>query len=137
MTEDYKEEAAEDDHDEENESDSEADAGAVAASWHQHIDDSTGDPYYYNSMTGATSWSPPLGFASSHNVEASAPPMSQDKGGKDDDEEEDCCVICFDESIQGVFSPCGHMVCCQVCGETQPTCPICRAESSFIKTFRN
>jgi len=45
-----------------------------------------------------------------------------------DQYEADSCVICLDARREVVNIPCGHLVCCKVCGFVQKTCPICRAD---------
>ncbi|XP_064461121.1 E3 ubiquitin-protein ligase LRSAM1-like [Ornithodoros turicata] len=37
------------------------------------------------------------------------------------------CVICLDVKTLLVFLPCGHVCCCQGCGEGVLQCPLCRA----------
>jgi hypothetical protein len=36
------------------------------------------------------------------------------------------CVICMEEARVAVFTPCGHLACCQDCGNSLRLCPICR-----------
>ena len=38
------------------------------------------------------------------------------------------CVVCMEASIQVVFVPCGHIVCCAGCAEQVQSCPSCRAD---------
>ena len=47
------------------------------------------------------------------------------------------CKICMDEPRTHVATPCGHMTMCITCCNSLPSnhCPICRAESSFIKVI--
>jgi hypothetical protein len=41
--------------------------------------------------------------------------------------EDDVCKICMAAPKTGVFTPCGHLVCCIPCGQKLTRCPICRA----------
>ena len=46
------------------------------------------------------------------------------------------CKVCFEQPIDTVLVSCGHTVCCQSCGETITTCPICQKEIvKVVKTF--
>eukprot|EP01125_Pyxidicula_operculata_P009026 TRINITY_DN2980_c0_g1_i7.p1 TRINITY_DN2980_c0_g1~~TRINITY_DN2980_c0_g1_i7.p1 ORF type:complete len:288 (+),score=64.56 TRINITY_DN2980_c0_g1_i7:211-1074(+) len=46
------------------------------------------------------------------------------------------CVVCMDAPRTVVNIPCGHMVCCEACGNLVKTCPICRsAVSDILKVF--
>ncbi len=36
------------------------------------------------------------------------------------------CKICMDAKIDTVLIPCGHWVCCNVCGSNIDKCPLCR-----------
>ncbi|CAH1270221.1 E3 ubiquitin-protein ligase MYLIP-like [Branchiostoma lanceolatum] len=36
------------------------------------------------------------------------------------------CRVCMDEEISTVFSPCGHVVCCDECAACLEVCPLCR-----------
>lgn len=42
------------------------------------------------------------------------------------------CTICFDEEIQVVFIPCGHLKSCMKCAHRVHQCPFCRCR---IKRF--
>ncbi|XP_013195456.1 E3 ubiquitin-protein ligase LRSAM1 [Amyelois transitella] len=45
----------------------------------------------------------------------------------DDSVLESECVICMDAKCEVIFIPCGHMCCCQLCGEKDVNdCPLCR-----------
>jgi len=37
------------------------------------------------------------------------------------------CKVCMENEVDQVFSPCGHVICCQICITKLRTCPICRA----------
>ena len=46
------------------------------------------------------------------------------------------CVVCMEASIQVVFVPCGHIVCCAGCAEQVQSCPSCRADIvQRVRTF--
>jgi len=46
------------------------------------------------------------------------------------------CLVCMDRSKQGAFLPCGHMVCCMVCGAACDRCPVCRKRAhTFTRIF--
>lgn len=36
------------------------------------------------------------------------------------------CKVCLDREASIAFMPCGHLVCCSVCGPAMRSCPICR-----------
>ncbi|KAL7834707.1 hypothetical protein SRHO_G00289540 [Serrasalmus rhombeus] len=40
------------------------------------------------------------------------------------------CVVCMEAGCQVVFLPCGHVCCCQVCGDALHSCPLCRSTIS-------
>lgn len=46
------------------------------------------------------------------------------------------CIICFDQSIDCVATPCGHQVCCLQCSRNITRCPVCAVECSFMRVFR-
>lgn len=48
----------------------------------------------------------------------------------------DLCIICFDNKIDCVATPCGHQVCCLDCSASLLACPVCSEEVSFIKIYR-
>lgn len=39
---------------------------------------------------------------------------------------EDECTVCLDHPVEIAFDPCGHVVSCQACAASMPTCPVCR-----------
>lgn len=49
---------------------------------------------------------------------------------------EDACIICCERTMDSVLIPCGHQVCCQVCGEHLATCPVCKTQCSVLRIFR-
>ncbi|XP_043914229.1 E3 ubiquitin-protein ligase LRSAM1 [Protopterus annectens] len=38
------------------------------------------------------------------------------------------CVVCMECETQVIFLKCGHVCCCQVCGDALRTCPLCRTD---------
>eukprot|EP00934_Nitzschia_sp_Nitz4_P008461 Nitzschia sp. Nitz4//scaffold8_size234185//114671//116380//NITZ4_001264-RA/size234185-exonerate_protein2genome-gene-0.38-mRNA-1//1//CDS//3329559827//8451//frame0 len=48
----------------------------------------------------------------------------------------DSCIICFENSIDCVMTPCGHQVCCLDCSKNLNVCPVCSVRGEFIKIFR-
>lgn len=48
----------------------------------------------------------------------------------------DCCIICYENSIDCVMTPCGHQVCCLECSTNMHLCPVCNVRGEFIKIFR-
>jgi hypothetical protein len=45
-------------------------------------------------------------------------------------DEEKECVVCFDKQRSGHFVPCGHFICCEVCGPVCNDCPKCRTKGT-------
>ena len=46
------------------------------------------------------------------------------------------CKVCRRKDSCMVFVPCGHLVCCQECGERATRCPVCRMDiSEKIRSF--
>ena len=54
-----------------------------------------------------------------------------------DDDDDDECVICCDNQIDCVLTPCGHQVCCKQCGDAIKECPICRGPCATMKIFKS
>uniref|UniRef100_A0A7S4VGY6 RING-type domain-containing protein n=2 Tax=Ditylum brightwellii TaxID=49249 RepID=A0A7S4VGY6_9STRA len=48
----------------------------------------------------------------------------------------DACILCYENTIDCVITPCGHQICCLKCSENLSTCPVCNAECQFIKVFK-
>ena len=46
------------------------------------------------------------------------------------------CIICYDNTINSVMTPCGHQVCCLTCSANLSACPMCNMKGEFIKIFR-
>lgn len=57
----------------------------------------------------------------------------EDSGGSSDS---DVCIICFDATINCVFTPCGHQICCLNCGNHISRCPVCSVECSPMRVFK-
>ena len=49
---------------------------------------------------------------------------------------EDACVICCENQMDCVLSPCGHQICCNECGSRLSNCPICKNDCSVLRVFR-
>jgi hypothetical protein len=49
---------------------------------------------------------------------------------------EDICIICYDNPIDCVITPCGHQICCLECSSNMDSCPVCNADGQFIRIFR-
>lgn len=46
------------------------------------------------------------------------------------------CRVCLDESVDMLFLPCRHLVCCSSCGNNCKKCPLCRQTIiAAVKTF--
>jgi len=48
----------------------------------------------------------------------------------------DACIICYENSIDCVSTPCGHQICCLQCSKNMSTCPVCNVDCKFIRIFR-
>mmetsp|Transcript_17777 Transcript_17777/g.26935 ORF Transcript_17777/g.26935 Transcript_17777/m.26935 type:complete len:724 (-) Transcript_17777:24-2195(-) len=48
----------------------------------------------------------------------------------------DSCIICCDNTIDCVITPCGHQICCLDCSENIATCPVCNVDCQFIRVFK-
>jgi len=48
----------------------------------------------------------------------------------------DTCIICCDNAINCVITPCGHQICCLDCSENIATCPVCNVDCQFIRVFK-
>eukprot|EP00934_Nitzschia_sp_Nitz4_P009017 Nitzschia sp. Nitz4//scaffold8_size234185//118341//121948//NITZ4_001266-RA/size234185-snap-gene-0.16-mRNA-1//1//CDS//3329559833//9007//frame0 len=46
------------------------------------------------------------------------------------------CIICFDNPIDCVMTPCGHQICCLQCGNNISRCPVCQVECSPMRVFK-
>ena len=67
------------------------------------------------------------------------PPVEPPAKKKRGDEGTDTCKICFDQEIDTVLVPCGHVVACSSCAERlqDKPCPICKSGVCFVqKTYR-
>ncbi len=48
----------------------------------------------------------------------------------------DACIICYDNPIDCVITPCGHQICCMTCAKNMRSCPVCNTECAFIRIFK-
>lgn len=48
----------------------------------------------------------------------------------------DVCIICYEQTIDCVITPCGHQVCCLKCSEKISKCPLCHSECQILKIFK-
>ena len=55
---------------------------------------------------------------------------------KDESMINDECILCYDNSIDCVMTPCGHQVCCLQCSANLDTCPVCNSKGTFIRIFK-
>ena len=46
------------------------------------------------------------------------------------------CQICMDNELSTVFSPCGHMYCCNECASKLNFCPLCKCWILFIQRIQ-
>jgi hypothetical protein len=61
------------------------------------------------------------------------PSRFEGQAGSDHDDE---CIICFDNRIDCVATPCGHQICCLKCSNHISRCPVCAADCSFMRVFK-
>ena len=65
------------------------------------------------------------------------PPYKAEEA-KQEKESDNACKICFDNEINCVLLPCGHLVICLACSERLSDCPLCRAPITEAKVvFRS
>mmetsp|Transcript_20809 Transcript_20809/g.51598 ORF Transcript_20809/g.51598 Transcript_20809/m.51598 type:complete len:749 (-) Transcript_20809:211-2457(-) len=48
----------------------------------------------------------------------------------------DACIICCENKIDCVITPCGHQVNCLSCSKNLKACPVCNNRGEFIKVYR-
>jgi len=48
----------------------------------------------------------------------------------------DACIICYENSIDCVMTPCGHQICCLECSANLSSCPVCNSHGQFIRIFK-
>ena len=46
------------------------------------------------------------------------------------------CLICMDNELSTVFSPCGHMYCCNECASKLNFCPLCKTWILFTQRIQ-
>lgn len=61
---------------------------------------------------------------------------NKSKSSKRSNKNGEACIICYDNSIDCVMTPCGHQVCCLNCSSNLSACPVCNNKGEFIKIFR-
>lgn len=89
----------------------------------EHINSSSDDDVNHNSIS-SPSLDQQISESDSHNSSGS----SYNLNG--------ICKICYTNSIQLVFLPCGHSVSCLSCAQRLYNCPCCRATiTTRIRTF--
>jgi hypothetical protein len=49
---------------------------------------------------------------------------------------EDMCALCCEKAMDCVLVPCGHQICCFECGQQIASCPVCKANCSVLRVFR-
>lgn len=64
------------------------------------------------------------------------PVGSYDDFGGSADSDSDVCIICCDDTINCVFTPCGHQICCLTCGNNISRCPVCSVECAPMRVFK-
>ena len=91
--------------------------GNGADDWWVEYADEDGNPYWYNTHSGESTYYPP----------------SEDHGAADADDLEDheMCVVCMDAPAQVTLFPCGHNITCASCTRAlislKRPCPFCSA----------
>jgi len=73
--------------------------------------------------------------ASSLGADATFPGSEYDES-TNNHTDADACIICCDNTIDCVITPCGHQVCCLTCSKNLSTCPVCNSRGEFIKIYR-
>jgi hypothetical protein len=48
----------------------------------------------------------------------------------------DACIICYENPIDCVMTPCGHQIACLQCSKNLSACPVCNMKGDVIKIFR-
>jgi len=50
---------------------------------------------------------------------------------------EDPCILCYENPIDCVITPCGHQICCMQCSPNISKCPVCSKPCGFMRVFRS
>ena len=87
-------------------------------------------------LSSASMGQPLASSASTMSNSSTITPGATAQGMYDDDDDNEC-VICCDNQIDCVLTPCGHQVCCKLCGDAIKECPICRGPCSTMKIFKS
>jgi len=53
-----------------------------------------------------------------------------------DESHDDECIICFDNKIDCVATPCGHQIICLECSKNISRCPVCAQDCNFLRVFK-
>jgi len=61
---------------------------------------------------------------------------NKSKSSKRSNKNGEACIICYDNTIDCVMTPCGHQMCCLNCSSNLSACPVCNNKGEFIKIFR-
>lgn len=82
-----------------------------------------------------------IDVAASEQVRRDKSDLECDGQSFDDEESvattiEDECIICCDQAIDCVFTPCGHQVSCLKCSKHLTNCPICCNKATVVRIFR-
>ena len=66
------------------------------------------------------------------------PSVQEGKSGesKEDEDDDEECIICYDNKIDCVATPCGHQMCCLKCSKNISRCPVCAQDCGFLRVFR-
>lgn len=48
----------------------------------------------------------------------------------------DACIICYENTIDCVITPCGHQICCLECTKNLSLCPVCNVKCEFIRIYK-
>ena len=94
--------------------------GNGADDWWVEYADEDGNPYWYNTHSGASTYYPP----------------SEDHGAADVDDLEDheMCVVCMDakKDAMMVHGTTGHYSCCMSCASKLENCAMCQAPIDMV-----
>ena len=52
-------------------------------------------------------------------------------------DDENACIVCFSARRTHVATECGHNDVCEACSYRLPTCPVCRAETEWVRVLRS
>mmetsp|Transcript_4761 Transcript_4761/g.11595 ORF Transcript_4761/g.11595 Transcript_4761/m.11595 type:complete len:747 (+) Transcript_4761:220-2460(+) len=99
-----------------------------------------GSLYEYRSDGFAHRWDDDVydeGTSVSSSLGADATYPGSEYGGSTTNRgDSDTCILCCDNGIDCVITPCGHQICCLSCSKNLDTCPVCNNRCEFIKIYR-